>query len=431
MGFSLDVGVPVVTVFLQGLLSFFSPCVLPLVPLYLGYLSGGAGEGELYGKKGRLFLNTIGFVIGISTAFFTLGLGVSAAGSFLDQNQAMMARIGGILVILFGLYQLGIFGKSRLLGTEHRFWLKLDKLKMSPIVALIFGFTFSFAWTPCVGPALASVLLMVGSAGTKMTGFLLIGVYTLGFVLPFLAVGLFTAKVLGIFKKYNHVVKYTVKIGGILMIFMGVLMFTGNMNAITGYLSGTTGTTGTPAQTAGKEASKEEKSKTEKEEDAETTEHGSSPSEEKQDVYPAQDFVLTDQYGNEHSLADYKGKTVFLNFWATWCGPCRNEMPEIQKIYEETQQEEDSDLVVLGIAAPGFGQEKSQEEVEAFLEKDGYTYPVLMDTTGEVFMEYGISAYPTTFMVDRDGNLFGYIQGQLNEAMMRSIIRQTMEGKRE
>ena len=240
MGFSLDVGVPVVTVFLQGLLSFFSPCVLPLVPLYLGYLSGGAGEGELYGKKGRLFLNTIGFVIGISTAFFTLGLGVSAAGSFLDQNQAMMARIGGILVILFGLYQLGIFGKSRLLGTEHRFWLKLDKLKMSPIVALIFGFTFSFAWTPCVGPALASVLLMVGSAGTKMTGFLLIGVYTLGFVLPFLAVGLFTAKVLGIFKKYNHVVKYTVKIGGILMIFMGVLMFTGNMNAITGYLSATT-----------------------------------------------------------------------------------------------------------------------------------------------------------------------------------------------
>ena len=423
MGFSLDVGVPVVTVFLQGLLSFFSPCVLPLVPLYLGYLSGGAGEGELYGKKGRLFLNTICFVIGISTAFFTLGLGVSAAGSFLDQNQAMVARIGGILVILFGLYQLGIFGKSRLLGTEHRFWLKLDKLKMSPIVALIFGFTFSFAWTPCVGPALASVLLMAGSAGTKMMGFLLIGVYTLGFVLPFLAVGLFTAKVLGLFKKYNYVVKYTVKIGGILMIFLGILMVTGKMNAITGYLSGA------PAQTSSKESTEDaDKNQTGKEE--KDPQEDSSESEEQQDLYPAPDFVLTDQYGNEHSLADYKGKTIFLNFWATWCGPCRNEMPEIQKIYEETQQEEDSDLVVLGIAAPGFGQEKSQEEVEAFLEENGYTYPVLMDTTGEVFMEYGISAYPTTFMVDRDGNLFGYIQGQLNEAMMRSIIRQTMEGKR-
>ncbi len=424
MGFSLDVGVPVVTVFLQGLLSFFSPCVLPLVPLYLGYLSGGAGEGELYGKKGRLFLNTFCFVIGISTAFFAMGLGVSAAGSFLDQNQALVARIGGVLVILFGLYQLGIFGKSKLLGTEHRFWLKLDKLKMSPIVALIFGFTFSFAWTPCVGPALASVLLMAGSAGTKMMGFLLIGVYTLGFVLPFLAVGLFTAKVLGLFKKYNYVVKYTVKIGGILMIFLGILMVTGKMNAITGYLSGA------PAQTSSKESTEDaDKNQTGKEE--KDPQEDSSKSEEQQDLYPAPDFVLTDQYGNKHSLADYKGKTIFLNFWATWCGPCRNEMPEIQKIYEETLQEEDSDLVILGIAAPGFGQEKSQEEVEAFLEENGYTYPVLMDTTGEVFMEYGISAYPTTFMVDRDGNLFGYIQGQLNEAMMRSIIRQTMEGKRE
>lgn len=424
MGFSLDVGVPVVTVFLQGLLSFFSPCVLPLVPLYLGYLSGGAGEGELYGKKGRLFLNTFCFVIGISTAFFAMGLGVSAAGSFLDQNQALVARIGGVLVILFGLYQLGIFGKSKLLGTEHRFWLKLDKLKMSPIVALIFGFTFSFAWTPCVGPALASVLLMAGSAGTKMMGFLLIGVYTLGFVLPFLAVGLFTAKVLGLFKKYNYVVKYTVKIGGILMIFLGILMVTGKMNAITGYLSGA------PAQTSSKESTEDaDKNQTGKEE--KDPQEDSSKSEEQQDLYPAPDFVLTDQYGNTHSLADYKGKTVFLNFWATWCGPCRNEMPEIQKIYEETLQEEDSDLVILGIAAPGFGQEKSQEEVEAFLEENGYTYPVLMDTTEEVFMEYGISAYPTTFMVDRDGNLFGYIQGQLNEAMMRSIIRQTMEGKRE
>ena len=424
MGFSLDVGVPVVTVFLQGLLSFFSPCVLPLVPLYLGYLSGGAGEGELYGKKGRLFLNTFCFVIGISTAFFAMGLGVSAAGSFLDQNQALVARIGGVLVILFGLYQLGIFGKSRLLGTEHRFWLKLDKLKMSPIVALIFGFTFSFAWTPCVGPALASVLLMAGSAGTKMMGFLLIGVYTLGFVLPFLAVGLFTAKVLGLFKKYNYVVKYTVKIGGILMIFLGILMVTGKMNAITGYLSGA------PAQTSSKESTEDaDKNQTGKEE--KDPQEDSSKSEEQQDLYPAPDFVLTDQYGNKHSLADYKGKTIFLNFWATWCGPCRNEMPEIQKIYEETLQEEDSDLVILGIAAPGFGQEGSQEEIEASLEENGYTYPVLMDTTGEVFMEYGISAYPTTFMVDRDGNLFGYIQGQLNEAMMRSIIRQTMEGKRE
>ena len=143
-------------------------------------------------------------------------------------------------------------------------------------------------------------------------------------------------------------------------------------------------------------------------------------------------ILNTDSVRSFKEITDrYPGKVIFIDIWATWCGPCRNEMPEIQKIYEETQQEEDSDLVILGIAAPGFGQEGSQEEIEAFLEENGYTYPVLMDTTGEVFMQYGISAYPTTFMVDKDGNLFGYVQGQLNEDMMRSIIRQTMEGKRE
>ena len=136
--------------------------------------------------------------------------------------------------------------------------------------------------------------------------------YTLGFILPFLAVGLFTAKVLGFFKKYNYVVKYTVKIGGILMIFMGLLMFTGKMNAITGYLSGTAGT-----QTSSKETTKKE------------------IKEEKQDTYPATDFVLQDQYGKEHSLADYKGKTIFLNFWATWCGPCMRQGPVVEELAEE------------------------------------------------------------------------------------------------
>ena len=99
------------------------------------------------------------------------------------------------------------------------------------------GFTFSFAWTPCVGPALTSVLLMAASAASRMAGFVLIGVYTLGFVLPFLAVGLFTTTLLEFFKKHRGVVQYTVKIGGILMVAMGLMMFTGKMNDITGYLS--------------------------------------------------------------------------------------------------------------------------------------------------------------------------------------------------
>ncbi|MBU3839740.1 MAG: redoxin domain-containing protein [Candidatus Ruminococcus intestinipullorum] len=389
MGFSVEVGMPVFTIFVQGLFSFFSPCVLPLIPLYVSYLSGGMKETRL-----KLFLHMVCFTIGISTSFFIMGLGVSVAGSFFKENQIVITRLGGILILLFGLYQLGIFGKSRILGTEHRYFLKVDKLRMSPFVALIFGFTFSFSWTPCVGPVLASVLVMAGSAKTQIIGFLYIGVYTLGFILPFLAVGMFTTKILEIFKKYGKVVRYTVKLGGILMILIGGFMVIETLDF-------------------GKESVVEE-------------------SEPKEDVEELTvDFTLKDQYGNEHTLSEYRGKTVFLNFWATWCPPCRNEMPDIQKIYEEYQVKEDDSVIILGIAAPNLGREGTEDEIADFLKENGYTYPVLMDETGEIFSKFGIRSYPTTFMIDKQGFVFGYVEGQLTEEMMRGIIQQTVEGRRE
>ena len=423
MNFSLDVSVPALTVFFQGLLSFFSPCVLPLIPLYIGYLSGGTGkrgaDGKIHYQKSKVMIHTLCFVIGVSFAFFALGLGVSALGSFLNKNQMLFARIGGVIIVLFGFYQLGVFGNSRVLGKERRLPFHLDKLAMSPLTALIMGFTFSFAWTPCVGPALTSVLLMAASANTKVMGFMLIGVYTVGFVLPFLAVGLFTTTLLEFFKSHMNVVKYTVKVGGALMILMGVLMFTGQMNAFTGYLSG------------GTNANLESQEETEKEsEDASEDKEENKEEESKETVVPAIDFTLKDQFGNEHTLSDYKGKTVFLNFWATWCGPCRSEMPDIQKLYETYETEGENAVIILGVAAPGLGQEKDEAGIKAFLDESGYTYPTLMDTTGDLFSEYGISSFPTTFMIDREGNVFGYVSGALNEDMMKNIIEQTLEGKR-
>ena len=422
MGFSFDVSVSALTVFFQGLLSLFSPCVLPLIPIYIGYLSGGTGkigeDGKIHFKRSKVMVHTLCFVLGVSFAFFLLGLGFSAVGTFLKDNQIWFARIGGVLVIVFGLYQLGFLGKSYFLGKERRLPFRLDLLAMSPVTALIMGFTFSFAWTPCVGPALASVLLMAASVSTKVVAFGLIGVYTVGFVLPFLAVGLFTTTLLEFFKNHMKVVQYTVKIGGILMIFMGVLMLTGKLSVASASLSGT-----------GQEGNVAEQAEEESAEDAEEADHTDGSEGEK--LTPAVDFNLTDQYGNTHTLSQYKGKTIFLNFWGTWCPPCRAEMPDIQKLYEEFDQEGEDALVILGVAAPNLGKEKSEDGIKTFLEENGYTYPVLMDTEAELFQTYGITSFPTTIMIDRDGNLFGYATGQLNEETMRSIIQQTMEGKRE
>ncbi len=430
MGFSIDVSIPVLTVFLQGVISFFSPCVLPLIPLYIGYLSGGTGvrgeDGRIYYKRSKVMLHTICFVLGVSFAFFLLGLGFSALGSFFKSNQLFFARAGGILVVLFGLYQLGAFGTSSILGKERRLPFSLNTLAMSPFTALIMGFTFSFAWTPCVGPALASVLLMAASAATKTMGFVLIGVYTLGFVLPFLAVGFFTTSVLEFFKTHGNLAKNAVKAGGILMVFMGILMFTGKMNAVTGYLSSIP----SPSVTESKETP-ETKPATEPVEEKPTSETESTEeSGETKQPLPAVDFTLTDQFGNTHSLSDYKGKTIFLNFWATWCPPCRAEMPDIQKIYENANTDGDDALIILGVAAPNYGRETDEEGIKQFLEENGYTYPVLMDNDAELFEAYGIYSYPTTFMIDREGNVFGYASGQLSEDTMRSIIEQTMKGER-
>ena len=392
MGISVQTGVSAVTVFLQGALSFLSPCVLPLLPLYVSYLAGGAGEDD--GKGGvryprrRVFLNTLFFVLGISFAFFLLGMGLSALGSFFRDYQVWFARISGLIIILFGLYQLGLGKRAMFLEREHRLPFRLDKVAMNPVTALVLGFTFSFAWTPCVGPALSSVLLMASSSGSSAAGFLLIGLYTLGFALPFLAVGLFTGTVLNFFRSHQSIVRWTVKLGGILLIVMGVLTIAG-----------------ASGQTAGASAQDQQ---------------------EEQTSVAAPDFTLTDQFGESHTLSDYQGKIVFLNFWATWCGPCKSEMPDIQALYEAHGGNAE-DLVVLGVAQPGVGREGSREDIADFLSEGGYTYPVVMDEDGSVFAQYGIRAFPTTFMILSDGTVYGYVEGALSADIMEDIVRQTLE----
>lgn len=432
MGLQIETGIPAFTVFVQGLLSFFSPCVLPLLPLYIGYLSGGAGirqaDGSYIYPRRKVMVNTFFFAFGIGGAFFLLGLGFTVLGRFLNDYRFWIARISGVLIIIFGLYQLGIFGQSKALSKERRLPFTLDRLAMNPLTALLMGFTFSFAWTPCVGPVLSSVLLMAGSSASASSGFLLIGMYTLGFVIPFLVTGVFTGTLLNLFKKHMKVVRYTVKAGGVIMILMGVMILTGWMNGITSYLSTAGGNTRTEA--AAKETAPNEKRVNPKAE-----EPTPSPAPAEKEIPDAPDFTLTDQYGETHTLSEYKGKVVFLNFWTTWCGFCRKEMPDIQALYEEYGENGD-DLVVLGVANPKSEEyprssDVSEQEVIDFLSSNGYTYPVAMDESGDVFAQYGVSSFPTTVMIDKEGKYYGKVSGALTADMMESIVRQTMEGKRD
>ena len=153
--------------------------------------------------------------------------------------------------------------------------------------------------------------------------------------------------------------------------------------------------------------------------------NGSEAAEDAADPAPGSELRFPDQYGGEHSLSDYKGKIIFLNFWATWCPPCRAEMPYIQEVYEEYAEKEDSDVVFIGVAFPDQGSEGSAEYIGKFLENGGYTYPVLMDGEAQLAELYGITAFPTTFMINEKGEVYGYITGGLDKTMIELIIDQT------
>ena len=223
---------PIFASLLAGILTFISPCILPLIPVYITLVTGLSIE-ELDNRKNLLsvFLSSICFVLGFTTVFVFLGLSVTIIGQFFLNNIDILRTVGGIIIIVFGLHLLGIF-KIKLLYKQFG-WMDKIKRTSNYFTIYLIGCAFAFSWTPCVDPILASILIMAATQGTIAKGTFLLLIYSLGLAIPFILTALFVSKFLTLFnslKKYYKVIEI---VSGTLLILMGILVISGGFNKIT------------------------------------------------------------------------------------------------------------------------------------------------------------------------------------------------------
>ena len=222
--------------FAAGLLSFLSPCVLPLIPSYVGFLTGMSVE-EVERRRGTAVLHGLWFVAGFTLVFIILGAAASALGVLLRDYQQWLGRAGGVLLILFGLYLLGVL-RPAFLMRERR--IELARKPIGYVGSGVVGFTFGAAWTPCIGPILGGILTLAATQTGLARGVMLLAVYAAGLAVPFLLTALALDRFLIWFQRFRPYIMWVDRIAGALLVVLGILLVTDTFTVLAGYLQGLT-----------------------------------------------------------------------------------------------------------------------------------------------------------------------------------------------
>jgi len=209
--------------FFAGLLAFFSPCTLPLIPVYLSILTG---SNISHSENRSSIINTSTFILGFSTVFAILGLSVTAISQYLLLHRHTIVKVAGIFVIALGIFQLGLLNIPFLLKERRKQFIPKT---INPVSSFALGCAFAFGWTPCVGPVLASVLVMAGSTQNFKLAFVLLLLFSFGLALPFFLIALVASRAREMLMKAKKVTPYTQKAAGVLLIIMGILLFLNRM----------------------------------------------------------------------------------------------------------------------------------------------------------------------------------------------------------
>ena len=211
---------------IAGLLSFFSPCILPLIPAYFSFITGLSLDeltADTRETRQKVILATLAYVGGFSTVFIFLGASASFMGGLVARYAWIVRYLGGGIILMFGCHLLGLINIKKL-NFERR--IHLNEKPMHVMGTFVIGMAFGAGWSPCIGPMLGSILIVAGSQETVMQGIVLLSIYSAGLALPFILISFFINRILGIMKRATRIIGYINKTAGILLILMGLLLIT-------------------------------------------------------------------------------------------------------------------------------------------------------------------------------------------------------------
>jgi len=344
--------------FIAGILSFVSPCVLPIIPGYLAYISG-ISISDVAEDKGVLkgvILNSISFVSGFSIVFISLGAIATPVGKILRANISLFSTIAGLIIIFFSIHLIGFI---RIPFLMHEKRVNTSFKRGSIIGSAVAGFAFGFGWTPCIGPILASILALAAVEETVARGVFLLSLYSLGMGIPFILTSIFFNSSMYIFKGIKRHLRKVEIISGILLLLIGIILLTGNMSVLSRYF---------PML-----------------ESERLIDNSLKGQRNFSDKYNFRIELLNKE---EFELEKDARSIVVVNFWAPWCEICRDEI----SIFNELQREYGKDIIIVGIAV-----DSRRDEVEDFVKIYKPEFLIAVDNI-QLADRYEVLGIPETFI---------------------------------
>jgi len=397
--------ITITVAFLAGLASFLSPCVLPLVPGYISLISGVSIDRlkqqteERSSTRRWVIVNSLAFNVGLSLIFVSLGAASGFIGSAVFSSP-WLRIIGGLVIIAFGLQMIGLL-KLKTLYKDTRFF--SDKKPRGLLGSLLLGIAFAAGWTPCIGPILGGIIGLAATSGGWKSGLVLSSFYAAGLAVPFLLTGLGINQFLGFYARFRRHLHKVEVVSGVMLILIGSAIVSGYATRLAS------------SRLASLLPNLESRIKVKSD-----PANNSAAAPEPGLLGPAPQVELSSLDGQPLKLSSFRGRVVLLNFWATWCAPCRTEIPELNGLQH--------DLEASGLTVVGVSWDDSADGVREFQKEIPQDYAVLLGGEDVQDKFGGIRSLPTTYIIDREGNVRQRIIGARDRTQFEAALKPVIDG---